>query len=402
MGLNKINKKEFIAMLLVIIALFLFLNSEKRQSNDITYNFFSGAANSTLTEWRISTDDPILKDKYNINSSYKFYESTNYIVNKENDFGYVLIIKIAKILFPWFGDINAVKIFQFCVHIIVFISFYRILNGQEIYLFFILFSANPFIIKYALFPFYYYLTVLPTCIFLVTYLTRSKSMFLSWIFFAILAIVSVSRSTIFLLVIPYLYIAYKYKINFYKNLLPLSLSILIVIYFSTIYYKSIWHTAYIGIGAYPNPFGIIGLDDTNAINYFKSISSTLYTQIVTEINYGNVEAWKEYNNILKNKYLSILFSEHYIIIRNMLLNIILLFGFGYINNYPLLTTISLFYGLLNIFFIYKFRLYDISFALLFSSILVVLLIPPLPIYIMPSLLINVILFIEIIKRIRPF
>jgi hypothetical protein len=36
--------------------------------------------------WTFSTDDPILKDKYNINSSYKFFESTNYIVNKENDF----------------------------------------------------------------------------------------------------------------------------------------------------------------------------------------------------------------------------------------------------------------------------------------------------------------------------
>jgi hypothetical protein len=153
--LNKL--KAPIILLLIIIICTTLINSNKQQSFAITYNYFSGAANSTMSEWRIAKDDPILHESSDIKPDYTFKKSENYILNSENDFGYIYVIKFAKFLFPWWGDINSIKILQTLLHILISLAFFIKLNGNSKYILAVLFACNPVIISYCLFPFYYYI-----------------------------------------------------------------------------------------------------------------------------------------------------------------------------------------------------------------------------------------------------
>lgn len=398
--MNKFLLFKHFLLLLTITFFFIILNNNQQQSFAITYSYFSGAANSSLTEWKISIDDQILnQDKNNkIDSFYKFTKSINTVNNSENDFGYIIWIKIAKFLFPWFGDINSIKILQFIIHILIFYLFYMHLKNFNKILIFIGFGINPIFIYYALFPFYYYITLLPVCLFILFKYNNINDIRFHYLFFAFLFLTAISRSTIIFLIFPYLIIYLNRKISFKHLILLLIIFFVTYLYFYTSYFKSLWHTAYVGIGGYSNNLGINSLDDSHALNLYKSITNEPFTQIPYEEYFNDISKRNNYNLILKNEYLDILQNNFILIIRNFIYNFIVLFGFGYIVKSNILTLISAIIGILHIISIIYYKKWFNFFIIVTLSLPIILLFPPIPVYILPSLLFSCINIFEIVAQ----
>ena len=88
-----------------------------------------------------------------------------------------------------------------------------------------------------------------------------------------------------------------------------------------------WHTMYVGIGAYENPYGI-ELSDTEGFKYYKEQTGKL-------VNSGSIMQEKvkeDYYKVLKDRYFSIVEENPVMIIKHGILNTIQAYSIGYSNS----------------------------------------------------------------------
>ncbi len=98
--------------------------------------------------------------------------------------------------------------------------------------------------------------------------------------------------------------------------------------------KTIWHTIYAGIGAYPNSHNLPKLSDNTAY--------ALYTEKTGQIldlrpggNFYDKKVFSNYAKVLRTEYMHILQTDPFILIRNAILNFFQTFSLGYFVDYPL-------------------------------------------------------------------
>ena len=96
--------------------------------------------------------------------NYKHNKTEDVIENNVNNYGYVLVALVATKILPWIGDIQAVIVIQIVVHVLfcVALVLFSFVNSFQRYAFILLYAANPIVIYFVTFPFYYFWMFIPS------------------------------------------------------------------------------------------------------------------------------------------------------------------------------------------------------------------------------------------------
>lgn len=254
-----------------------------------------------------------------------------------NNTGLVYIIWLLSKIFFFLGPVGALLIGQIILHILSTIyTAEKILTKNSRLLFYLLYGVNPIVIKMVVFPYYYFWAFIPSLVFIIVSEKRFfKPNILFQFLIAILLVITFgTRSTvIFTILLIFLLILIQKRI---KLFIPLIASFVLIFFLYNKYFSFSknyhpWHTAYIGIGAYPNPYGVKLASDDEGYDYFYSVTGKQLSPSIKG-NYYDENNLKEYNEVLAQRDLYILKSNPFIFIRNATLNYLQSFTFGSIIN----------------------------------------------------------------------
>jgi hypothetical protein len=321
-----INKTSLIAIVIIFLALRLTDFNQTMTSNWVA-PYLSAAVNFDWSQFVLNVNMEEVKH-FNQLSQSEYWE---YEFNATNDpiqydylaKGLMMLVILAKKIFFFLGDLEALQYLQYFAHISLSIFVLTLFEKRyQKILFFILYAINPLVLWVVNYPFYYFWQVIPSLIFVYWYLKKDIKFPLMIFFSAIFAFIYITRPTVLLLVVLF-YALFAFKNNFKYALIGF------LVFFSLISITpklSIgpWHTMYVGIGAYENIYGI-ELSDKEGYKYYKEQTGKL-------VNSGNImqeEVKKDYYKILKGRYLSIVEKDPLMIIKHGVLNTVQAYGIGY-------------------------------------------------------------------------
>lgn len=326
---------------------------------------------------------------------YNFSDTKDLILYDYLTNGLVILVVLSKKIFFFAGDLEALQYLQYLMHIgisIFTISLFK--EKYQKFLFFILYAINPIVLWVVNYPFYYFWQVIPSFIFIYWYLKKDISLGLLSAFSVIFAFIYITRPTVLLLILLF-YTFLAFKNSFKKAFFGL------VIFFGLVNISSglsisPYHTMYVGIGAYSNPYNI-KLDDEAGYNYYKEQTGNI-------VNSGNIMQTKiknDYYKILKEKYIQIIKKNPFMILRNATLNTIQAYSIGYSHNLNQkfankIIYLSLLIGILVIVLLLYTKQYVIFLALGFASASFTLYYPPILTYMFGNFILLVVGFIGII------
>jgi len=336
-----------VATIATSTSIYLFCN-KGMMSISWTFPYFSGAANfHRLFNWQISPADylvanQILPQNY---PEYRHQETPCTIGYSLNSYGYVLVALLSRTVFYWLGDLQSVIYFQILIHLTICFFFIVFIfpSVKERLIFIFLYAANPLVIYFATFPFYYFWLCVPSACFAVLLLKpqwRSQTVMASTLLLLISLLIR--PTTLFLCLLFYVF-AFKLLIkNRFLVLVPsLALFIAGALLFSSVNPRyPPWHTMYIGIGAYANNAGVSSLSDEEGYQYFSKKTGIEISTNPVSGNWGKPDLMKNYNEILKDKYIQILTTSPGTVAKNAILNLGQVFSIGYIDRRPLLSLLS--------------------------------------------------------------
>lgn len=354
-----------------------------------TYPYMSGAANlEKLFEWRINADE--YKEVENLSfeeyRKHRHKSSSNTVSYTTNFYGYVLVVYVSKKVFPWVGDVDSVRLFQLMIHLFSCILIIALLNTYfQKYLFLLIYSSNPIIIYFVIFPFYYFWLFLPSFSIILLLLMPKKSFFITCIFTPLMLITFMIRPTVILLILAFYSIAfYQIRDNKKKLITSIILIFTLVIYGlipkDSAEYSFPWHIAYKGIGAYPNETEVFNLYDDRGYYYFNKITGIKIDGNPISGNLSNPEIYKEYNAVIKKRYLEILREKPSMLVNNAIKNSILVFSPGYIVNRDKINVLNMFIGVLVIIIFLITKQYLLLIFIYLSALPFVLYYPPIIAY----------------------
>ena len=381
----------YIILILIATVIFssYFFKNNRDQSINWTFPYFSGAANyQNLFNWQISPSDFQIAKKLDYKSyqNYRHKKTKITITNTVNNYGYVLIVLIARNIFPHSGEINSVILFQILIHTIasIFIILYILKNNLQKFLFIILYASNPLIIHFVTFPFYYFWMFIPS-LSLILINKRKDLVMISIPFITFLLLLStfIRPTTIFLSVFIYIY-AFFISIKTSNKLNIFLFGILFLFGVSIISNKGTkslpFHTMFVGIGSYPNDFGINSNSDAEGFNYYKKITGLQISTDAISGNYKIDSIRQNYNNLLKSKYLEIYKIQPSLLYKNATLNFLQIFSFGYYTRSLCLSYISSIIGLIVLIILMFCKKWVYIAGIIFYSISYIFYFPPIPAY----------------------
>jgi|SaaInl8_200m_RNA_FD_contig_121_75080_length_9522_multi_5_in_0_out_0_4 hypothetical protein len=309
--------------------------------------------------------------------------------------GLVLLIILSKKIFFFAGDMEALQYLQYLVHIVISIFTLSLFEKKyQKILFFILYAINPLVLWVVNYPFYYFWSVIPSFIFVYWYFKKDISFGLLSAFSVILAYIYITRPTVLLLIILF-YILFSFKNGFKKAFFGF------IIFFGLISIApnlSIgpWHTMYIGIGAYSNPYNV-KLDDEDGYSYYKKQTG----KVVSSGNIMVTKVKNDYYNILKERYMQIIQERPLMLLKHCVLNTIQAYSFGYSNSLNQkfgnkIIYFSLLIGTIIILLLLYTKQYILFLAIGFASGSFTLYYPPILTYMFGNFILLVIGFIGII------
>lgn len=399
----------FIITFLIIcvsISSFLFQNNND-QSINWTFPYYSGAANhENFFDWRISPSDfQIAKNlDYTTYKDYIHKKTRISVQNTVNNYGYVLIVLISRNIFPNLGEINGVILFQILVHLIssVIILLFLFEKNYEKILFIILYSANPLIIYFVTFPFYYFWLFIPS--FSLLFIIKRKDsvkFIIPVITFFLLLSTLIRPTTIFLSFFVYLFSFFntdkQTKIIIFLSGIIFLFGLLIIKKKSTTTLP--FHTMYVGIGSYPNDFEIFSNSDAEGFIYYKKLTGIEISTDAINGNYIVDSVRDKYNQLLKVRYLEILKKEPTLIIKNATLNFLQIFSFGYYTKSLIVSYFSSLIGLFILLTLVHFKKWIYIVGISLYSLSYVLYFPPIPAYNFGVYLMLIFALIEVVTNV---
>ncbi|MCB9262700.1 MAG: hypothetical protein H6607_10030 [Flavobacteriales bacterium] len=303
-----------------------------------------------------------------------------------NNVAFIFFVAASKLIF-WESETDQKLVwFQMILHLIMSIFILSLFdNFISKYLFIALYAANPFIIYFVSFPYYYFGLILVSFVFLM--LSNQKLTTLQLLFFVMLIAWATNlRQTAALATFFSLYLIYQ--IQRFKKFLPIALTFVIVFFLTySQSHKNFRYTAFLGMGAYDNDI-LNTMEDAEALVFFEAKTGK-------EMNSANISG-NYYNDTIQNQMSNLLFIEvqnefkaqPYRFFRNAFLNIINSFSVGYLNDFGLLPRlISFILGILSIAAFLYFKLYNHLIFILLMSAPVVLYYPPVQVYVLGNFII---------------
>lgn len=331
-------------VLIFIIAVFL-LTPNKGMSPVYSTPYFSGAVSLDVSKgWQFNPNEV---DELKKTTGYEMYTyhfnkakpSTS--INNLNNTGFLYVVAFTNFIFPFLGPIGAITLFQIIIHCIISYLIYGLLKRKEEKLIFLLlYFANPLIIYITIFPFYYFWQVVPSVVFLYFYLDKNKKILIrSFVFGILLSLLTFFIRPTVLFLIPGIIFFCAWK---YKSWIPI-LSIPVLLGLSILWNNTLnmtkgygpWHTAYIGLGAYPNSIsGLYDLSDDRGYDRYETLTGTRISASIDGSFTKNADIRIKYLETLKKEYLNVLKKQPFMVIRNAALNYFQGFALGYVNKGP--------------------------------------------------------------------
>jgi hypothetical protein len=393
--MNKIIKEILFYNSILILCVFLsvaLFSNKGTMGDNATFPYFSGAANfEKLFIWKISPSDfenvKKLGNNFKLKNyiDYKHKKADDLVFNTVNNYGYVLVALASKNIFSFLGDLRGVIYFQLIIHIIISLFLINfILSSSLKKLFFILFyAANPLVIHFTTFPFYYFWMFIPS--FFIVVLILKEKWLNCWVYIAIpilLFSLLIRPTTLFLMIFFFIIAFFFAKSNRLKISVVFAFCLFIAGASSVLSLSPSkpWHTMYIGIGAYPNKLGVAELADSEGYKYFYQKTKTVINTDPINGNFSDPIVLQEYMNTLKGRYFEILMEKPLILLRNAFVNTLQVFSIGHIVDRPLLNLINTLIGFLVFTFLMYTRQFVWVFAILASAVTFSLYYPPIPAY----------------------
>ena len=413
--MNKMIKDIFlyngILILCVVLSVALFSNKSTQGAN-WTFPYFSGAANfEKLFDWKISPSDFENVKKLEKSSKlknyidYKHKRTSDLVLNTVNNYGYVLVALASQNIFPSLGDLRGVIYFQLTIHIIISLFIINfVLSTPLKKLFFILFYvANPLVIHFTTFPFYYFWMFVPS--FFIAVLILKEKWRDWWVYFAIpilLFSLLIRPTTLFLMIIFFVIAFFFAKSNRLKISVVFAFCLFIAGASSvlSLFRSAPWHTLYVGIGAYSNEFGVAKLKDSEGYKYFYQKKNIVINTDPINGNYNDPIVMQEYTSTLKSRYFEILMEKPLMLLRNAFVNTLQVFSIGHIVDRPSLNWINTLFGFLIFTFLMYARQYVWILVILASAGTFCLYFPPIPAYNFAAYLLLVFAFISALDRLN--
>jgi hypothetical protein len=327
--------------------------------------------------------------------NYNFHDNANLIQYDYLAKGLVILEILAKKIFFFVGDLEALQYLQYLTHI--FISIFTISLFEKRYqkvLFFIFYAINPLVLWVVNYPFYYFWQVIPSFIFVYWYIKKDINVYLLSVFSVVFAFIYITRPTVLLLIILF-YIIFTFKNSIKKALFGFVIFLGLINIAPSLSIGP-WHTMYVGIGAYSNSYNI-KLDDEEGYKYYKEQTG----KIVNSGNIMHTDIKNDYYQVLQKRYIEIVKENPILILKNTILNTIQAYSIGYshslnqkFGNKIIYLSISI--GLIIIALLLYTKQYILFLAIGFASGSFTLYYPPILTYMFGNFILLVVGFIGIV------
>jgi len=370
--------------------------------------YFSGAANTQWGgKWLFA---PI--EVYNFKAikgfdiylyEFQSYPSTELASYTYNTTAYLYLVKLAHTIFPFLGQAGGIVLLQLVVHAAIVAVVISIIHGAAYKLLFVfLYAINPLILYITVMPFYYFWSVLGSAGALLIFISPRSSIFRILGLMSLIIIGFLTRATVFPLIV-FAVMALLYYRRFLSAAVAIAWVFIVVFLYNAHINQTVgygpWHTAFIGIGAYPNPYPYLrDLSDDKGIERYEYITGT---ELSTSIggNFYEEEVKSHYAETMQAEYWEIAQENPFMMIRNVVLNILQFYSVGHLANrsYILNFIISL-SGLAVFTFLLIYRAYGYLLLIFFTGFGVAMLYPPIPAYNFATYLVLVVSLITTLHK----
>jgi len=399
----RISKPFILEVALVVsIATVCFAAGIEMQGDFWTVLYFSGAEHIlSQGQWLLNKNDySAFLSLNDLEKIWFDFSVTQNVANQipANYYGSAFLhaIIMAKLTLPFIPPIIALVVLQVIIHCIICIAVLRRFSEIHLKLAFIaLYALNPVVLKFVCFAYYYFWQVLPS-FFLVLYLLDKKSWGAYLLPVSVILAFSLGmRETTILVVLAFLLLSVLRERRAI-SLISIALVFGIKLFLYNGHGAGPWHTMYVGLGAYDNPYGVI-LNDNAGYKLFdeKTVISNKTNAKIT--NYDNFERRERYDDTLKKEYLAILKESPMLLLVNAVKNTLGGYSFGYFVGSPLIQNMAIIFGGIFALLLLLFRQYVWFLAIGLSLISFTWFYPPIPAYMYGSYLIIIVSFIQVLS-----
>jgi len=352
--------------------------------------YFSGAANTQVGgEWMFAPAEVLnfkaLQGFEIYQYQFKTFPPSELAEYSYNTTAYLYVVKLAHFLFPFLGQVGAVVALQLLIHVgIVAVIGSKLPRTSSRLLFIFLYAVNPLILYFTLMPFYYFWSVLGSAGALLILVNPKTDVIKLLGYICMLIVGFLTRATVFPIII-FAFMVLLYHRRFVSAGLAMILVFGCIFLYDTYINQTKgygpWHTAFIGIGAYPNPYPhLYDLSDDRGIERYGDITGI---ELSTSIggNYYQSEIKSHYSEIIQEQYLQIVRENPGIILRNVILNTLQFYSVGHLANRSLILNLLIsLTGLAVLVFLFFKKAYGSILLIFMTGFGVALLYPPIPAY----------------------
>lgn len=332
-----------IALVAAVLASMVCFRSRSPQGAVWTVPYLSGAANTSWeTGWRVERAS--LAHYLALSPAGRWQYRAPRVAEGElmpfsgvNAVGFVYVVMAARTLFPWLGDLQAVVLLHCLVHLAsCWLIFWHLTTGLRRGLFIVFYAANPLVICFVTFPFYYFWQALvPVC--LVYSLFRDWKV-PSWqallMVMAAAASVWIRPSTLFLATGFASLLAWK------SRWIPGAVLLLVFAAGVAGTFGGVSgtpaHTMFVGLGAYDSAEGFY-LKDTSGYDYYERQTGEKVVKFVPDGFGGNwydPDFRERFNRVLGQGVRDYAARHPGLLVRNAILNFLQGFSVGYKTEAP--------------------------------------------------------------------
>jgi hypothetical protein len=321
------------------------LNTERSQGPKWYGPYLSAAANVEWGAFNFDLDETVRYGEMSPDerAKYRFQASEELVPYKHNSVGYVYFVAAATSLLPWLPDLAAIEGLQIALHVFFCIWIIYLLRSPTAkLLFLLLYALNPLVIYYVTIPFYYFVQAIPSFLIVLLLLAitdnrwpdRPAAFVLGIAGGAVLGLALLTRPTTIGAVLGVFALAITTHRMRWPALAGAAVLALVVLTGRLADDQhGPWHTAYIGLGAYPNEFVTDDFrpafnDDVGYAFYLSQRGVQLDTELGG--NYYEDEVIEDYMSLLRQEYLSVVRKDWPNVLRNATLNTLQGFSVGHV------------------------------------------------------------------------
>ena len=354
---------------------------------------FNRLAGVDITKLNHAKLNYIFKQPGNPATIPEIVEHFGYLVS----IGFLIYLKILRVCFGWItfiGDVPMVLIGNMLIHVACLAVYSKFnLDFSKRFIFIAFYFLNPIIVILYTFPYYYYLTVLPSLVAVYLYhkgynINRIATVI---IFITLLFSLLVRPTLVFGLLFIFLVAAVRSR-KFYTWFYCITYLMLAGLFLY--YYKLMfgpWHSIYIGAGAYPNGFAL-SLSDSSSASFLDNIKGVYNSE-------QRLLDPKDSMILLKREALRLINLQPLLYAENSIKNILQLYGFGYSTKLYWFQYFSMAMGILFLSASLANKLYFHILVILFLNIGYIFYFPPVPVYMAGSYFILTHGWIEILSKV---